>query len=293
MHSSLVIAVVAGFGGMLGWGLADFFAKKTIDRIGDLQTLFWSQCIGILPVLVIFLFHPSIPSLTHVNYLELIIFGAVSGLSYLPLYNGFGKGQVSILSPVFASYSVLLALLSAIFLHESISAGHWIAIAVVFIGILCVSTDLRELKCTLRVRARVAKGVPEVLSAMIVYTFWLFFLDKFLQARDWVFPLLIIRIFSTLTLLLYSRIRSLLLGVGDKTLWKYLCLIGFTDIAAFSFVSYGFSRSVHTSIIAILSATFSVPTIILAAIFLKERIQRLQAVAVGVILLGVILIFVA
>ena len=29
-------------GGMFGWGLADFFAKKTIDKIGDIQTLAWA-----------------------------------------------------------------------------------------------------------------------------------------------------------------------------------------------------------------------------------------------------------
>ena len=41
MQSDLVIAVLAGFGGMLGWGFADFFAKKTIDEIGDVASSFF------------------------------------------------------------------------------------------------------------------------------------------------------------------------------------------------------------------------------------------------------------
>jgi len=33
MQTELLIAIIAGLGGMFGWGLADFFAKKTIDSI--------------------------------------------------------------------------------------------------------------------------------------------------------------------------------------------------------------------------------------------------------------------
>jgi len=31
---------------MLGWGLADFFAKKTIDQIGDIVVLAWAHVFG-------------------------------------------------------------------------------------------------------------------------------------------------------------------------------------------------------------------------------------------------------
>ena len=43
MQPELVLAGLAGLGGMMGWGLADFFAKKTIDEIGDVVSLVWAH----------------------------------------------------------------------------------------------------------------------------------------------------------------------------------------------------------------------------------------------------------
>lgn len=290
MNHDLLIAVVAGLGSMVGWGGADFFAKKTIDIIGDIKTLFWGQLVGVVPLIVIFLVHPKISHLNHWDPLFLVLFGVFSALSYLPLYAGFGKGEISLLSPIFASYSVVVVLLSALFLHETISAHRWIAILIVFAGILLISSDPSEFRSSLKNLHQRVKGMPSVLTAMLMYSFWLFFLDKFLQNKNWVFPLLVIRVVAVLTLLIYAARKRINLRVTERYLWKFLMCIGVFDVAAFAFVSYGFSNSGYTSVIAVLSATFSVPTIILAAVFLKERIQRFQIAAISLILLGVALV---
>jgi drug/metabolite transporter (DMT)-like permease len=288
--NNLLIAIVAGLGSMVGWGTADFFAKKTIDVIGDLKTLFWAQLIGVIPLAAIFLASSTVPQLSHFDPFFLILLGVFSAVSYLPLYNGFGKGEVSLLSPVFASYSVVLVVLSAIFLHEMISGHQWIATLVVFAGILLISGDPGELRSHFKNIHHRVKGLPEVLSAMVMYSFWLFFLDKFLQNKDWVFPLLIIRVGAVVTLLVYAWFRKINLRISERSLWKFLACIGVFDVAAFGFVSYGFSNSSYTSIIAVLSATFSIPTIILAAVFLKEKIRVYQAIAIFLIICGIAII---
>jgi hypothetical protein len=43
MNNAILIATVAGLCGMLGWGVGDFFAKKTIDIVGDMATLAWAH----------------------------------------------------------------------------------------------------------------------------------------------------------------------------------------------------------------------------------------------------------
>lgn len=290
MNNTLLVALIAGLGSMVGWGTADFFAKKTIDKMGDVQTLFWQQLIGIVPLLLLFLVHPYAPHLHHYDWLWMILLGAVSGLSYLPLYVGFGKGQLSLLSPIFASYSVAVVVLSILFLGESLHFWRAVAIIVTVLGILLISTDIADLRSSLRRHAFRLAGLPEVVSAMLVYSVWLLFLDKFLDGKQWVFFMLSIRTFSMLTLLIYSKVRKVSLPVKDSSLWKYLVGIGVFDVVAYSFVSYGFSHTQYPSVIAVLSATFSVPTLILAGIFLKERINRQQLAAVLVILVGVVLI---
>ena len=181
LSHNLAIAVFAGLGGMVGWGFADFFAKKTIDAIGDLQTLFWSQLIGVAPILALFVAQRNIPPLHGLDGVYLVLFGAVSALSYLPLYTGFGKGQVSLLSPIFASYAAVVVLLSVVLFGEEIGSLQWLAIAIVFAGVLLISTDLRALR-SLLVRGKAARsaGVKEVVSALLVYSVWLVLFDQFL-----------------------------------------------------------------------------------------------------------------
>jgi len=290
VNSTLPIALVAGLGSMLGWGTADFFAKKTIDKLGDVQTLFWQQLIGVVPLALLYVVHPYSPHLHHYDWLFIILLGAVSGLSYIPLYAGFGKGQLSLLSPVFASYSVVVVLLSIVFLGEALQVGRAIAIVITVAGILLISTDVKDLRISFRRHAFHLVGLPEVVSAMLVYSVWLLFLDRFLDGKQWIFFMLFIRIFSTLAVFLYAQMRKLSLAVVDRSLWKYLAGIGIFDVAAYSFVSYGFSHSQYPSIIAVLSATFSLPTILLAYVFLRERINRQQIAAALVIICEVALI---
>ncbi len=290
MNHDLVVAIVGGLGGMLGWGFADFFAKKTIDKTSDLKTLFWSQLIGIVPLLLIFMVHPAVPHLNRFDIPFLILFGAISGLSYLPVYAGFGKGQVSLLSPVFASWSVVVVLLSALFFGETLPALRWLAVAITFAGILAISADPRDIRRMLRGQKHSVRGLPEIFVALITYSVWLVFFNRFLSGKPWVFYLLVIRIFSTATLYLYSRIRRLGLAFKQQDLWKYMALIGVFDVMAFGFVSYGFSASSLTSVVAILAGTFSLPTMVLARIYLKEKITPLHAFAALLILLGVAII---
>jgi drug/metabolite transporter (DMT)-like permease len=296
MNDSLAIAVFAGLGGMVGWGAADFLAKKTIDQIGDLTTLFWAQVIGVVPLLAIFAVNREIPTMHTWDPVWLILLGIVSALSYLSLYAGFGKGQVSFLSPVFASHAAVVVAVSALIFHEHITAQQWMAIGVVIFGVVAISTDPRDLGRILRTRRRdETAGLTQVLSAGVAYALWLVMLDRFLGGRDWVFFLLVIRIGAAATLYCYARItkRPLALTPAQRPLRGYLMAIGVFDVAAFGAVSWGFSATTHTSVVAVLASAFSVPTLFLARMFLNERLMRAQQVAAGIILTGIALVSIA
>lgn len=288
----LAVATLAGLGGMAGWGVADFLAKKTIDRIGDLTTLFWAQAIGIAPLLGIFAVSRHVPTLHAYDLLWLVLLGAASALSYLSLYAGFGKGQVSFLSPVFAAHAALVVILSAWVFDEDIATRQWIAIAVVIVGVVVISTNLSELSHVLHDTATSRTGgLAQTLTAAVAYALWLVLLNRFIGERDWVFFLLVIRAAAAGTLIAFARGTRRSFGLGPtadrRAVAPYLLVIGASDVAAFAAVAYGFSATTHTSIVAVLSATFSLPTLLLARIFLKERLVRSQKLAAGVILVGI------
>jgi drug/metabolite transporter (DMT)-like permease len=292
MNDSITIAVLAGLGGMIGWGTADFFAKKTIDKIGDITSLFWGQLLGVIPLLVIFVAtQRQFPELSQREPLYLLLLGVFSALSYIPTYIAFGKGKLSLISPIFASYAAVVALLSVAILHETLSAQQQNAIVLVFVGILLISTNPFDLLKLAKSRSKhKTNGLPEILLAVFMYSFWLIGLELFLNGKDWVSVLLAIRIMSTITLGVYAVATRHKLFFKDKSAWKYLPAIGLFDVGAFAAVTYGFSVTSHVTIITVLAATFSLPAIILARTFLKEKMTPLQTLAALTILLGVALV---
>jgi transporter family protein len=277
---------------MAGWGVADFFAKKTIDRVGEVATLFWAQLIGLIPLVAIFAATHNVPTVHRFDGLWLVLLGIVSALSYLSLYAGFGKGPISFLSPVFSSHAALVVVLSAAFFGERITGAQWVAIVIVIAGVLVISTTPGELGEAIRSAhgARVP-GLTQVLSAAVAFAFWLVFLDRFIGVRDWVLFLLVIRATAAVTVAVFALATHEPLGFGDDySVMSWVALIGLCDAAAFSAVSYGFSATTHTSIVAVLSSTFSLPTLFLARVFLKERLVTTQKIAAGVIIAGIALV---
>jgi drug/metabolite transporter (DMT)-like permease len=270
---------------MLGWGAADFFAKKTIDVIGDLKTLFWGQLVGSLALAVAWL--AVGPSQVQASLtVPLVVFGVVSGWSYLVLYSGFERGQISVLSPIFASYAVVTALLSAVLFDEALGWTTVAALVVVSIGILLMSTDPREFTAALR-GTNVRAGVPQVLLAMLVFSGWLVGWNDFLHDREWLGVTLAMRIIATIFLAGWAWKHRTALTVPDRSLWPFLVAIGLCDVGAYSAVSYGFGHSDLTSIVALLSGAFSLPTLVLARVFLRERLTLPQVFAACLILGGI------
>lgn len=295
MSSELFIAVLGGLAGMLGWGLADFFAKKTIDEIGDVSTLALANIFGTLTFLVIIIFSflylgytPQFPN-TGTQWLGVAFFGALQGAVYLFAYKGFGEGQIAVLNPVFASYSGLAALISILALSEVATAGRLVSLAVIFSGIIALSLDLGGLR-SMRINLIKTPGLKPVLMAALLASFWTLGWDMFIGGQDWLFFALFMFISMTVSVLAYAKAKKIKLEVKKQVIWKYLFLIGFAEAIAYVGVSLGLGKTSLTSVVALLSGAFSLPTIVLARIFLKEKVARIQTIGTLVIIAGIIML---
>ncbi len=295
MFSSLVTAVLAGLSGMLGWGTADFFAKKTIDEIGDVATLTVASIIGAFALLIIdlgvgaFSSHKIVLPTSGSEYLLLALFGIFQAIVYLLVYRAFAVGKLSIVNPIFSSYSGLVVLLSVFIFSEVIGALQFVLIGVVFLGILVMSLDeesfaLRKLKLTK------LPGVNEVLLGAILAAFWTVFWGNFINGKDWLAYASIMFIFMAIMLLLVCFFQKTSLQIKQNKLWKFLIFIGLGEIIAYVGVSIGYSLTSHVSIVGVLSAAFSVPTLILAYFFLGERLNKFQKIGVVLVIVGVSLL---
>jgi drug/metabolite transporter (DMT)-like permease len=203
------------------------------------------------------------------------------------VYRGFSKGKLAVLNPVFASYSGVVALISIVFLGEVLNGATAAALIIIFAGLLLMNTDLEEFGGR---KLRLVPGLKEVGAAAILAAIWTLLWDKFISGQDYLEYALFMYLFMSLAAFGAARLQHTRLKPVARPLWKMLALIGLGEAVAYLSISMGFSRTGYTSIVALLSGCFSVPTVILAHLFLKERITRLQEVSVGLIILGVILI---
>ncbi len=294
MQSGLFIAVGAGLGGMLGWGFADLFAKKTIDAIGDVATLAWAHVFGSFAFLLFALYKFSYGQeiiLPHnfSTWALLVFFGALQATVYLLVYKGFSKGHVSVLNPVFASFSGLTALFSILIFGELVSGGLVLSLIILFIGVLLMNLDVNEF-LNKRISFTHVPGFKEVALATLLAAIWTISWDKFVHGHDWVMYSLLMYIFMTLAILIFTRVRHIKMSFSKPHAWKFLILIGVCETLAYLAVTYGYSLSPHTSVVALLSGAFSLPTIIFARIFLKEKINLAQVIGGVIIVAGVVLL---
>ena len=292
MNNELVIAVFAGLGGMLGWGLADFFAKKTIDRVGDVTSLTWGHIFGSIALVLFALYEHvargytfSFPASGSI-WAFLIAFGILQAVVYLFVYKGFSKGQVAVLNPVFSSYSGIVAVLSVLVFGEVVNGGLIVTLVLIFLGILMLSLDLAGLR-NKKINFLHIPGLREVGIATLLAAVWTLFWSKLVEGQDWLSFTLLMYVFMTVTLLVVCKVRKVSLRNIPKDVWKFLVLIGVCEIVAYLAITLGYSATSKTSVIALLSGAFSLPTILLARLFLKEKIGLPQTIGTILIIIGI------
>lgn len=295
MQPELLIAVLAGLSAMWGWGFAEFATKKSVDKIGSISALVWAHlfgCIILFFYLLVahFFFNQAITRPANLTeWLGLAFFGSLQTGVYYFAYKGFEKGQVAVLSPIFASFAGLVALFSVLVFGEVIGINLVWSLIFIFIGIILLNIDIPGLKAK-RIRIIGAPGVKEVGIATVLATIWTLGWDKFTGDKDWAIYTFFMFIFLTLSAYLISRFHKVNLSNVKPGIWKFLWLIAAGEAVAYLGLSLGYASTSFTSVIAILSGASSLPTIILARIFLKEKVARIQTIGSIIIIVGIILL---
>jgi drug/metabolite transporter (DMT)-like permease len=294
MEQGLFIAIFAGLVGMFGWGLADFFAKKTINEVGDVVTLAWAHVFGTVILFFAFFFQLISQGISDVpsdfqTWILLLFFGILQAAVYLLVYSGFKKGQVAVLSPIFASFSGFTAVISIAIIGEIVNRYIFVGLAFIFIGIILINLDIQAVLSRRLSFIRVP-GFREIACATVLAVVWTLLWDKFVEGRDWLVYTMAMYAFMTLAILVVAKLQRLNLFIVKTPIWKFLVIIGICEIVAYLAISWGYSASPMTSVVALLSGAFSLPTIFLAHIFLKEKVMALQVGGGLIIILGIMIL---
>ncbi|HEC63994.1 MAG TPA: DMT family transporter [bacterium] len=283
------MGVIAGLLSMLFWGTAIFLSAFATRKVGNVLTLLWMQIFGFLIALIYFLFTFNSFSLnfTLTQLLTLLAIAILQLIAYLAFYKGLEKGEVSLVSPIAATWGLIVTGLGLIFLNEVLNSLQILAIVLIISGVLLLSTNIKALFTLKKVNLTV--GVKEGIIAMLGWGISLFLLAIISKELGWFLPTLIFRFFVLVMLSVYILSTTKSFRPTKKGFPLVLVGVGIFDVAGFFAYSLGTASS-NASLVAPIGSAFALVSVILAVIFLKEKLTLQKSFGIISIALGLVLL---
>lgn len=280
------MGITLGLGAALFWGLGDFAITTLARYVGTARCLLYIQLFSLLSWIILLAVFPHEATGGWNPWLLAALAGVfhVAGLS--TTYRAFEIGTLSFVSPIASSFAIVTTLMFVI----SGDAPPTIAL----IGIcLLVGGIVVATRATPSDGPVTLKGVPEAIASALAFgiMFWLIYAYVNGPLGD-VYPLILLKIMSSSFATIYVARSPKVEPTGLPPISRLIFIAFLAALCdTLAWVSYLFgSRDSHGAVGTALASLFSVVTIVLAGIFLKERLNRYQWVGVAIVLGGILLV---
>lgn len=281
---------------LLSWGTADLFYKIGTDPKDELSHYKIVIMVGLVMGLHA-IFYILYTGMTY-NPINMIIYLPVSAMYILSMtigYIGLRYLELSIVSPLSNSSGAVAAILTFIFLGQTMGKLQFFAVAIITVGIILLAKlqktdeEVKESKKDKKYRMSAIAIIFPILYAIIdgVGTFLDgFYLDRILSEAD-------ANISYELTFLLVGILAFIYIRFVKKEEFSLkkektkLVAAGFETFGQFFYV---YAMAENSIITAPLIASYSIVSIILSRIFLKEKLTKGQYFVIGGIMLGIFIL---
>ena len=276
-----MISIFFGLTSAVIWGAGDFTGGIASRKTGVYRTVVYAEIIGasLLLVIALIVWQP-VPSWN--IWVLSIVAGAFGTTGLLLLYYSMTKGMMSIAAPVSALLAALLPVIIGLFTESlpTLLTVVGFAFALAAIWLISQSKD----------------GVKDILShiadlrlpllAGIGFGFY-FVLIHAATRTDLLWPMVASRLGGMIILVLYMTVRRETWKVEGNA-WSLIVLNGILDIGGnLFFVLAG--QVGRLDISAVLSSLYPGSTVVLAWIFLKERLSRTQWIGIIAAMIAIVL----
>ena len=290
----LDISIISGLVAMFSWGIADFIQSNVVRQMGSYKTMYIGNIVWIIFVLPFAFFISLKISIT--NLILLFVGSVMQVFAIYNFYQSMKIGEVSIVTPISGSYSIITVLMLLLLLGQKLNLMTISAIFILIIGIILTSTDLKKIK-----HIHTVKGVKEAVIALLMWGSYFFFVE--VVAKDITF-FLHFPATDGLTVFFYSGVfigfSSLIFSILHKgqtklrdlkknNIFWFVLVAQLIYTVAWAVINYGVSVG-NTALITTISSLYPAITVILALIFYKEKLVLNQKIGILIILIGLILI---
>ena len=273
-----MLTILYSLGAAFTWGAADFTGGLASRRTGAYRAAFYGETFGLVFIVAAAFFIQQ--PLPHWTVLALAtLAGAIGTTGLLTLFRSVIHGQMSIAMPVSALLAAALPVLVGS-LTEGFPGGiTFLGFALALAAIWLISQENGKDN---HILARLSDLRLPLLAGIGFGSFFILMDIAVREATLW--PMLASRSGGSIIMAIYMMFRKDSWRLA-RDAWPVLVLNSFLDVGGTAFYLLA-SQTGRLDIAAVISSLFPGSTVLLAALFLKERVSRSQ-------LIGILLAFAA
>jgi len=252
------------------WGAADFIGGLATKKSTSIRVLYLAEIAGFIPFLMMaILSRESIPAVRD------LLMGAIASLIGLGglvfLYRALAEGQMTIAAPVSALFAALIPVIFGAFTLGLPATPTLIGFGLAFVAVWLISqTD------SISRRFSIADLRLPLISGLFFGCYFIAIHQATLHAFFW--PLTSARFAGFVALGLFA-VFTRQPALPPRETWLLCIINGVIDIAGNGFYVLSI-RTGRIDVAAVLGALYPAATVLLAWIFLKERISPIQTLGI-------------
>ena len=271
------LAVLLALASSVTWGIADFGGGLVSRRLSTVAVTVVSQSAGFAALLIVFGARGA--HLDGRSFAIGLAAGAGGGAGLAAFYRALAVGTMSIVSPIVACGAVVPFAIS-IATGERPSTIALAGAGVALAGAVLASAE--ERRAAARERAHAVMLAALAAGALGLFTYFLGLGSREGTALS---TLVGARVGSLTLLLVLALVLRAPLRLGRSALLP-VAAVGLCDVAANALFALASGHGL-LALVSVLGSLYPVMTVLLAHIFLGERLTPLQLAGVGVALAGV------
>ena len=275
-----MLAAVLALGASVAWGVGDFIGGLKSRSLSPLAVLAVAQPVGLALMVVVALIHwEPWPGPSALFAAPAALLGT---LGLVAFYRGMAAGSISLVAPI-AATGALLPVAFGLATGERPSPPQLAGIALAVGGAVVTSYEPGEGS----ERPRLATGIGWAVLAAVAFGGYFIPMHE-ASEDDFVWATLVFRVtsFSLVMIAVLAFRPSLTRSPRDLAV---LGCIGVADTSGNVLFAAAASQGL-VSIVSVLASLYPVVTVILARVYLRERVTRVQEAGGVATLAGIVLV---